>query len=125
MAREPTDAACNTIHASPEQLDPASGGQHDEDEGDVVSGNVNNQDSSAWRWPDYGSVQISAGPWWGGVVMLMWADGHAYISVGGTLGKPLADLAIAGIPVAGDISGGWVWQSTRPSPEQLRRFLTG
>jgi hypothetical protein len=55
----------------------------------------------------------------------MWADGHAYISVGGTLGKPLADLAIAGIPVAGDISGGWVWQSTRSSPEQLRRFLTG
>jgi RHS repeat-associated protein len=86
---------------------------------------VSNSSSGGWRWPDYGSLQFSVGPWWGGVVTVMWADGHVYASLGGTLGKPLADLAVAGIPASGNLSGGWVWQSIRPSPEQLHSFLTG
>ncbi len=81
--------------------------------------------SGGWRRPDYGTLQISVGPWWGGVVTFMWADGHIYTSLGGTLGKPLADVTIAGIPASGNLSGGWVWQSTRPSPQELRNFLTG
>ncbi len=124
-----SSSSCDTLHC-------ITGGSLDLTDVSISSGDIpiktpqttdyNGSDNSGGlREPDYGVVQVSAGPWLvDPVVTFSWADEHLYIAGGATLAKPLVDLAIAGIPAAANVSGGWLFQSTSPSPEQLHRFLT-
>ena len=97
----------------------------------LVPSNPSNPGSSSWtdylRLPDYGAFQVGAGPFgWpgGGAISVTWSYGHIYIGAGGNFGKS-SGLLLYGIPMSANLSGGWLLQLDKPTPEQMHSFLTG
>jgi hypothetical protein len=58
------------------------------------------------------------------VISVTWSNGHIYIGPGVNVGKS-SGLLLSGIPLSGNLSGGWLLQADKPSPEQMGEFLTG
>ena len=55
---------------------------------------------------------------------MTWSYGHIYIGAGGNFGKS-SGLLLYGIPMSANLSGGWLLQLDKPTPEQMHSFLTG
>jgi RHS repeat-associated protein len=84
------------------------------------------QSSAGWfRSPDYWAGQLSfpipnqfTGTVVGVNISVTTARGHWYIGVGPSVGKT------AILPIAVNVSGGWLLQSSSPSDSQMHNFLT-
>lgn len=97
--------------------------------GDILGGSGN-----TWHGPDYWTIQVGL-PLpiitevtlgiINGTGSFTYSNGHWYLAGGLNAGKTLVDILAFGIPISGNLSGGWLLQPNKASPEQMHKFLTG
>ena len=86
---------------------------------------------SPFRSPDYALINLAGGPpqlsgtIGIGISLVRDRYGRIYFTFGLSVGESAPLLVISGVPISGNISGGWLMESEKPDPQDLQRFLTG